>query len=74
MHEYELRQCFFNEQLLQDKTKPIAIVESEKTAIIASVYLPQFIWIAAGSKEGLNLNKCQALKGLTVTLFPDLNG
>jgi hypothetical protein len=72
--EYELKQCFFGEHLLQDKAKPVAIVESEKTAIIASVYLPQFIWIAAGSKDGLNLDKCQVLKGRTVILFPDLNG
>lgn len=72
--EFELRQCFFGEHLLIDKTKPVAIVESEKTAVIASVYLPQFIWLAAGSKDGLNAEKCSILKGRTVTLFPDLNG
>jgi rubredoxin len=72
--EFELRQCFFGEHLLIDKTKPVAIVESEKTAVIASVYLPQFIWLAAGSKDGLNAEKCSILKGRTVILFPDLNG
>jgi hypothetical protein len=72
--EFELRQCLVGEHLLIDKTKPIAIVESEKTAIIASIYLPQFIWLAAGSKDGLNAEKCSVLKGRTVILFPDLNG
>lgn len=72
--EYELRQCFFGEHLLRDKTKPVAIVESEKTACIANVYLPQFIWLATGSKEGLTEEKCRVLKGRTVMLFPDLNG
>jgi hypothetical protein len=72
--EFELKQCFFGEHLLIDKTKPVAIVESEKTAIIASVYLPQFIWIAVGSLTNLNAEKCSILKGRTVTLFPDLNG
>jgi hypothetical protein len=72
--EFELKQCLFGEHLLKDKTKPVAIVESEKTAVIASVYLPQFIWLAAGSKDGLNAEKCSILKGRTVTLFPDLNG
>ncbi len=72
--EFELRQCLFGEHLLKDKTKPIAIVESEKTAVIASVYLPQFIWVAVGSLTNLNAEKCSILKGRTVTLFPDLNG
>lgn len=72
--EFELRQCLFGEHLLIDKTKHVAIVESEKTAIIASVYLPQFIWVAVGSLTNLNAEKCSILKGRTVTLFPDLNG
>jgi hypothetical protein len=72
--EFELKQCLFGEHLLIDKTKPVAIVESEKTAVIASVYLPQFIWLAVGSLTNLNAEKCSILKGRTVTLFPDLNG
>ena len=72
--EFELKQCLFGEHLLNDKTKPVAIVESEKTAVIASVYLPQFIWVAVGSIANLNAEKCSILKGRTVILFPDLNG
>jgi hypothetical protein len=72
--EFGLKQCLFGEHLLIDKTKPVAIVESEKTAVIASVYLPQFIWVAVGSLTNLNAEKCSILKGRTVTLFPDLNG
>ena len=72
--EFELGQCLFGEHLLIDKTKPVAIVESEKTAVIASVYLPKFIWVAVGSLTNLNAEKCSILKGRTVTLFPDLNG
>ena len=73
-HEYELRQCLFGEHLLIDRIKPVAIVESEKTAVIASVYLPQFIWLATGSLTNLNVEKCDILKGRFVILFPDLNG
>ena len=72
--EFELRQCLFGEHLLTDKTKPVAIVESEKTAVIASVYLPQFIWVAVGGITSLNADKCRILKGRTVLLYPDLNG
>ena len=73
--EFELKQCLFGEHLInQVLSKPVDIVESEKTAVIASVYLPQFIWVAVGSLTNLNSEKCSILKGLTVTLFPDLNG
>jgi len=72
--DFDLKQCFFGEHLLTDKSKPVAIVESEKTALIASVYLPQFIWLAVGSLTNLNADKCQVLKGRNITLFPDLNG
>ncbi len=52
----------------------VAIVESEKTAIIASVYLPQFTWMACGSLTNLSPEKCEVLRGYNVVLFPDLNG
>jgi hypothetical protein len=71
--EFELKQCFFGEHLLTDNSKPVAIVEGEKTAIIASVYLPQFIWIAAGALQGLTMEKCSILMGRSVVLYPDLN-
>jgi hypothetical protein len=71
--DFALNQCLFGEHLLRDKIKPVALVESEKTAIIASVYLPEFIWLAVGGKQNLNLNTLQALKGRNVVLFPDLN-
>ena len=70
--DYNLKQCLFGEHLLKDKNKPVAIVESEKTAIIASVYLHQFIWVAAGSLTNLNAERCNVLRGRKVVLFPDL--
>jgi hypothetical protein len=73
--DYNLKQCLFGEHLLAaEPNKPVAIAESEKTAIIASVYMPGYIWLAAGSLEGLNADKCSVLKGREVTLFPDVNG
>ena len=72
--EFELNQCLYGEHLLSDSIKPIAIVESEKTAVIASIYLPQFNWLAVGSLANLTLGKCIALNDRDVVLFPDLNG
>jgi hypothetical protein len=71
--EYNLVQCFFGEHLLKKYPhKAVAIVESEKTAVIASAYFPNFIWLAAGNKNGLNPAKCKVLQGRNVVLFPDL--
>jgi hypothetical protein len=70
---FELKQCLFGEHLLKDISKPVAIVEAEKTAIIASVYLPGFIWLSCCEKDGLSLEKCSVLKGRTVILYPDLS-
>jgi len=69
----DLRRWMFGEHLLTDKTKPVAIVESEKTAIIASAYLPQFIWLAVGGLAGLNADRIDKLRGRRVVLFPDLS-
>lgn len=70
-----LKQCFFGEHLLKDEpNKPIAIAESEKTAIIASIYLPHFIWLSCGGLNMLSEERCKVLKGRNVTLYPDLNG
>ncbi|MFZ4741613.1 MAG: DUF6371 domain-containing protein, partial [Bacteroidales bacterium] len=46
LEDFELKQSLFGTHLLSDKTKPVAVAESEKTSIIASVYLPQFIWVS----------------------------
>jgi hypothetical protein len=73
LSNFNLKQCLFGEHLLNGNNQPVAIVESEKTAIIASVYLPQFIWLAVGSLSNLNQEKCNVLKGKKCVLFPDLN-
>lgn len=72
--EFDLKQCLFGEHLLKDNLKQVALTESEKTAVIASIYFPQFTWLATGSLYGLTFEKCQALKGYDVILFPDIGG
>jgi Domain of unknown function (DUF6371) len=73
LENFNLSQCLFGEHLLTD-SRTVAVVESEKSAIIASVYFPQFVWVACGGKEGLGIDKLKVLKGKSVILFPDLNG
>lgn len=65
--------CLFGEHLLRDRPGvPVAIVESEKIAIIMSVFSPNYIWLAVGGSGWLNVEKCKVLKNRKVVLFPDL--
>ena len=70
---YHLQQCLFGEHLLSmDIDKPVAIVESEKTAIVASGFIPEYLWLATAGKNNLSEDKLKVLQGRKVTLFPDL--
>ncbi len=71
--EFNLKQCFFGEHLLNLYPNPtVAIVESEKSALIASIVMPDFIWLAAGNLNGLGVEKCKVLNGRKVVFYPDL--
>lgn len=70
---WHLTQCLFGEHLITSyPLKPICLVESEKTAIIASVYLPEYNWLATGGLQNFNIKMCNALNGKTVEVFPDI--
>lgn len=71
--DFNLKQCFFGEHLLKIyPEKTVAIVESEKTACIASVAIPELNWLSSGSVQGISAEKCKVLKDKNVILFPDL--
>lgn len=73
VHEFNLKQCLFGlHQLAWDQATPAAIVESEKTALVGTIFLPEYIWLATGGSHNLKAEKCLALQGRQVTLFPDL--
>ena len=70
---YHLQQCLFGEHLLTvDLQKPVAIVESEKTAVVAAGFIPEYVWLATAGKNNLNRDKLKALQGRRVKLYPDL--
>lgn len=65
---------FFGQHLLNwYPNKPVAIVESEKTACIASVKIPGYIWLASGGAANLTYPKMQSLKGRRILLVPDVD-
>ena len=49
----------------------VAVVESEKTAVIMSELQPGYTWLATGGKTELNVAKLKPLAGRRVILFPD---
>lgn len=72
--------CLFGEHLLSKYPyNPVALVEAPKTAIYGTLYFgfpeqpTNLLWLAVYNLSSLNLNKCQALKGRNVYLFPDLS-
>lgn len=72
---YHLVQCLFGEHLLKMyPTKVVALVESEKSALIASGVYPDYIWLATGGKSQLSIDKLKVLQGRTVVMFPDVDG
>jgi hypothetical protein len=72
--DYELQHCLFGLHLINTgavKPPHIAIVESEKTAVIMSEIIPEFIWLSCG---GLQMFKPELLSPLIdhkIILFPD---
>ena len=76
--DFHMKQCLFGEHLLSNNSavmsaKPVAMVESEKTALVAALFIPDFVWLATGGMHGcFNSEAMQVLQGREAILFPDL--
>ncbi len=76
---FELQQCFFGEHLLAKyPALPVAIVEAEKSAFIASIckgVFPDMVWLASGGKSNLNADRLAHLgRNRKIILYPDADG
>ncbi len=73
--DFNYKQIFFGEHLLPKyPEKPVAVVESEKTAIIARLCFPEFVWLGSNSKSWLNAARLKRLGNRQVILYPDADG
>lgn len=55
--------------------KPLAVVESEKSAVIGTLFCPAYIWIAVQTKGKMKpCREMEALAGRQINLFPDTDG
>lgn len=63
--DFHLVQCLFGEyQLRQRPTAIVALVESEKTALVMAHFMPDFVWLATGGMDGcFNEKTMQVLRG-----------
>lgn len=65
----------FGEHLLAlDPSAPVGLVESEKTALIAALAAPGYVWVATGSLNNLNARRCAAIRDREIYIFPDADG
>lgn len=71
--EWAINQCLFGEHLL-DKypDKIVCVVEAEKTAVIGSIFSPEFVWVAVGGKSNLG-DKLNVLTGRKILVYPDVD-
>lgn len=66
---------YFGSHLLRKyPNKPIAVCESEKTALVGQIFFDQFLWIATGGKGNLKPHHAAFMKGRVLNLFPDVDG
>ena len=71
--DYSLKQCLFGEHLLNQSHSEsvINIVEAEKTAVVASIYYPDRIWMATGGLQNLRPEVMLPLKNYKIIVHPD---
>ncbi|WP_417237377.1 DUF6371 domain-containing protein [Bizionia paragorgiae] len=72
LKDFNLKQCLFGLHLINEsETRTVAIVEGEKTAVIMSLFKPEYVWLATGSKQGFKYDMLKPLKSYKIIVFPD---
>lgn len=64
-------QCLFGLHLVDESTRVIALIESEKSAIIMSLFKPEYIWLSTGGKGGFKFEFLKPIKEYKIVAFPD---
>ena len=72
LKDFNIKQCLFGLHLVdKENKKTIAIVESEKTALIMSLFKPELVWLATGMKSGFNFELLKPIINYNIIAFPD---
>lgn len=67
---WQVQHCLFGLHLLAHAMSPIAIVESEASAIVLSALFPETIWLAYATTSHLSPDLFAPLEGHIVTIYP----
>lgn len=71
LNEFNYKQCLFGEHLIVNHHKSYGVVESEKTAVIMSLEIPEYVWVSVNGKGNFNKKILNSLKGKNVVAYPD---
>lgn len=72
LNDFIINQCLFGLHLINESNQnTIAVVESEKTAVIMSIFKPNYIWVATGMKGGFKYEMLKPIKDFKIIAFPD---
>ena len=70
--DWELTQCLYGEHLLKEHpASVVAVVEAYKTAHVGAILMPDMVWLATDSLQGLTAERLAPLGGRSVLFFPD---
>lgn len=74
IENFVLHQCLFGLHIVNEfEGETVAIVESEKTAVIMSLFMPNYLWLATGSKTNFKLEMLNPIKRFKIIAFPDMS-
>jgi len=69
--DFNFEQCMFGAHLINDDENYYAVVESEKTALIMSLELPEYKWLSVNGKGGFKESMLKSLKEKKIVAYPD---
>lgn len=61
---YSFDRCFYGEHLWE-QAKDTCLVESEKTAVLASYFFPKYNWLSTGGNNGMRFKQFEIFYGYT---------
>lgn len=69
--KFKDNRCLFGLHRINENTEIVALVEGAKTAVVMSMFKPEYEWLATGDKGRFNYKFLEAIKHCKIEVFPD---